>query len=84
MNDNAVSLNVNVNFKNHPDLFTALQVMVEEDDLDNNKFIRGLVREAWIKRQAEQNAREAKGLGVLNRKVRNGNKSIKQLKVESS
>ena len=44
---------VNVNFEKDPDLLTALDEMVQEDESDRSKFIRRLIRQETVRRQQE-------------------------------
>ena len=76
-------LQVNVDFSKYPELYKALQTLVINWDTDNSKLVRQLIRQAWERYQAEQDTREAEGMGILKKKVDNGRKSIKQLRRES-
>lgn len=47
-------LQVNVDFTNYPDLYEALEKLVEERDTDRSKFIRQLVRKEVTKGRQDQ------------------------------
>ena len=44
-------LQVNVDFKNFPELLEQLDQMVKDDDTDRSKFLRKLIRDELARRQ---------------------------------
>ena len=73
-----------VNTQMETDLVKKLDAMAAANEQTRAGLIRLLVKKAWKQHQAEQNIREALGVDVLTKKVRNGKKAIKTIKAEQS